>query len=198
MSTYIFNSVPSLIFQTQTYGFKNKFNGGFSSYRNELYIYIATTRSFLKKILSFLFLDMNTQCKIFSDLVCIDYPTKINRFHIVYNILSVNYHMRAFVHIWVNEVDKVLSLVDLFPAASWFEREVWDLFGVHFYGNPDLRRILTDYGFFGHPFRKDFPLSGFEEVTYDLRLNSIIYIPVTLIQEFRVFDTVSSWDKLNI
>lgn len=197
MSNYILQSIPGLIFQVHTYGFLDKKTNLFYSYRNEQYIYIATNRTFLKKLLAFIYLDINTQAKIFSDLVAVDYPTKVNRFHILYHVLGTVYHSRYFIHLWLNEIDKLASIVDLFPSASWFEREVWDLFGVHFYGNPDLRRILTDYGFFGHPFRKDFPLSGYEEVMYDVRLNGIVYAPVSLIQEFRVFDTVSSWDKVN-
>jgi len=126
--------------------------------------------------------------------VVADYPEKVKRFHVMYNILSIAYNTRVFVGLWCSELDSVKSVVDLFPSSNWFEREAWDLFGIHFEGNQDLRRILTDYGFYGHPFRKDFPLSGYSEIYYNSRLDTIVHQPISLVQEFRQFDTSSPWN----
>lgn len=136
----------------------------------------------------------NNQFKLFTDLTAGDFLGKKKRFNLIYNLLSLTYHTRILVNIWNNELEFVSSCISIFPSAEWYERETWDLFGIGFKGNKDLRRILTDYGFYGHPLRKDFPLTGYVELGYDLRINSIIYKNVTLIQEFREFDTLSPWD----
>lgn len=193
LQLYINQSVSKYVFYTLEYGLKKGEMKEIPFY----HLYINTNNVYLKKLLVFLFLDINTQSKVFSDLVAIDYPTKLNRFHLIYNILSISYNVRMFVSLWNNELDKINSVVDIFPASSWYEREVWDLFGIHFEGNSDLRRILTDYGFFGHPFRKDFPLSGFTELYYNSRLDSIVHQPISLIQEYRQFETLSPWDWFN-
>jgi NADH-quinone oxidoreductase subunit C len=187
------NSIPLYVFSSLFYSTKRGNQTNLPFY----HLYINTDNRYLKKLLVFIFLDLNIQSKNFSDLVAIDYPTKINRFHLLYNILSITYNIRIFLSIWNNELDKVNSIVDIFPAASWYEREMWDLFGIHFEGNSDLRRILTDYGFFGHPFRKDFPLSGFTELYHNSRLDSIVHQPISLIQEYRQFETLSPWDWFN-
>lgn len=122
-----------------------------------------------------------------------DYPERENRFEVSYELLSIYHNRRLRVKSFVNEVTPLISTTSLFPAANWWEREVWDLFGVFFKDHPDLRRILTDYGFQGHPLRKDFPLSGYVEVSYDEKLKRVISQPLELTQEFRSFDFRSPW-----
>jgi NADH/F420H2 dehydrogenase subunit C len=122
-----------------------------------------------------------------------DYPERENRFEVAYELLSIYYNRRLRVKTFVNEITPIPSIVSLHPAANWWEREVWDLYGVFFQNHPDLRRILTDYGFQGHPFRKDFPLSGYVEVCYDEKLKRVISQPLELSQEFRSFDFRSPW-----
>jgi NADH/F420H2 dehydrogenase subunit C len=130
-----------------------------------------------------------------TDLCAVDYPEREARFEIVYNMISVRYNSRIRVKTSVNEVTPVDSVAEVFKAANWWEREVWDLFGVFFSNHPDLRRILTDYGFEGHPLRKDFPLSGYVEVRYDETAKRVVCEPVELTQEFRSFDFASPWDQ---
>ena len=129
----------------------------------------------------------------FIDLTAVDYPNKKNRFEMVYIFLSVEFNLRVIIKFFINENDSVESITNLFPAANWYEREVWDLFGIAFNNHPDLRRLLTDYGFIGHPLRKDFPLSGNVEVKYDLNEKKVVYEPVKLTQSFREFDFESPW-----
>lgn len=160
----------------------------------ERLLFSTTDKNYLIFYLNYLKNNYNSQYKMFTDLTAVDYLGRKQRFNIVYNLLSLCFHTRNLVSIWNNELDFVDSSTSLFPAAQWYERETWDLFGIGFKGNKDLRRILTDYGFYGHPLRKDFPLTGYVELGYDLRVNSIIYKNVTLIQEFREFDTLSPWD----
>jgi NADH:ubiquinone oxidoreductase subunit C len=128
------------------------------------------------------------------DLAAVDYPVNRDRFQVVYNLLSMLYGTRVFVKFNSNETESVPSLVFKYPSANWFEREAWDLFGIHFVNNSDLRRILTDYGFSGHPLRKDFPLHGFTEVAYSERRKAIVYKPVSLVQDLRAFDTLTPWN----
>lgn len=161
---------------------------------NGNHFYTMTHRSFMRKVALFLYLDMNSQFKLLIDVVCADFPHKQERFYIYYNFLSLLYGTRIFLGSFSTDLAKVDSLVPLFPAASWYEREIWDMYGVHFDNHPDLRRILTDYGFYGHPLRKDFPLSGFIELYYNERATSIVYQPVSLVQQYRHFDTLSPWD----
>lgn len=189
----MFNSIKYI--QSSAPGFflySSLFNN--SAVDTSYHIYLSVDKEYLKRVVSFLFLDINIQAKSLSDIVAIDYPSKLDRFNIVYNFLSFQYNYRFFLSVWVNELDKVSSIVSLHPSASWYEREVWDLYGIHFDGNSDLRRILTDYGFLGHPLRKDFPLSGFTELYYNSRVDSIVHQPISLIQEYRQFDTLSPWE----
>jgi len=130
-----------------------------------------------------------------TDLCAVDYPERKARFEIVYNLISIRYNTRIRVKTSVDEVTPVDSVCDIFQAANWWEREVWDLFGVFFSNHPDLRRILTDYGFEGHPLRKDFPLSGYVEVRYDETQKRVVCEPVELSQEFRAFDFSSPWEQ---
>ena len=130
----------------------------------------------------------------FIDICGVDYPGREKRFDVVYHFLSPRHNTRIRVKVETDEVTPVPSLIDVFPAANWFERETYDLYGVLFSGHPDLRRLLTDYGFEGHPLRKDFPLTGFVEVRYDEEQRRVVYEPVKLQQEFRSFDFLSPWE----
>jgi len=130
----------------------------------------------------------------FIDLTAVDYPTREPRFDVVTHLLSPRHNRRIRVKVATDEDVPVASLTALYPAANWFERETYDLFGVLFSGHPDLRRILTDYGFEGHPLRKDFPMTGYVEVRYDDAQKRVVYEPVNLRQEFRSFDFLSPWE----
>ena len=129
------------------------------------------------------------------DITAIDYPEKPTRFEVVYLLLSTITNQRLTVKIYVNEGELVQSSVSIFKSANWSEREIWDMFGIFFSGHPDLRRLLTDYGFEGHPLRKDFPLTGRVQVKYDTDQNKVIYEPVNLVQEYRDFDFLSPWER---
>jgi NADH-quinone oxidoreductase subunit C len=130
----------------------------------------------------------------FVDITAVDWPQRERRFDVVYHLLSPTQNARIRVKIEVGEATPVASVIDVFPGANWFEREVYDLYGVVFTGHPDMRRILTDYGFEGHPLRKDFPLTGFVEVRWDDEQKRVVYSPVQLAQEFRNFDFLSPWE----
>ena len=128
------------------------------------------------------------------DITGVDYPERDDRFDVVYHFLSMPQNQRVRVKIAVAEDEMVPSITDLFASADWYEREVFDMFGIMFAGHPDLRRILTDYGFRGHPLRKDFPTTGYVEVRYDETRKRVVYEPVTLVQEYRAFDFMSPWE----
>lgn len=128
------------------------------------------------------------------DICGVDWPSDAKRFEVVYNLLSPYLNQRIRVKLRVGEHEPVPSVVEVFSTAGWFEREVWDMYGVPFTGNPDLRRILTDYGFDGHPLRKDFPLTGYVELRYDEEQKRVAYSPVKLPQAFRTFDFLSPWE----
>ena len=130
------------------------------------------------------------------DICGVDWPERAERFEVVYNLLSVALNRRLRVIVTTDEQHPVPSVWSIWPAATWWEREAWDLFGIAFDGQPDLRRILTDYGFDGHPLRKDFPLTGYVEVRYDEERQQVVYEPVRLTQEFRNFDFLSPWEAM--
>ncbi|HUZ91477.1 MAG TPA: NADH-quinone oxidoreductase subunit C [Methylocella sp.] len=130
----------------------------------------------------------------FTDLTAVDYPARAKRFDVVIHLLSPKHNRRIRIKVETDETAPVASLTSLYPAADWFEREAYDLFGVVFAGHPDLRRLLTDYGFDGHPLRKDFPMTGYVEVRYDDEQKRVLYQPVHLTQEFRSFDFLSPWE----
>lgn len=130
------------------------------------------------------------------DICGVDYPERPERFDIVYNLLSLKNNWRIRIKVQTNEISSVPTVVEIFSAAGWYERECWDLYGITFSGHPDLRRILTDYGFEGHPLRKDFPLTGYVEVRYDDEQKRIVYEPVKLVQDFRNFDFLSPWEGM--
>ena len=160
-------------------------------------IVISRAATSLLRLIQFLKEDQNCKFNILIDICGVDYPEKDKRFEIVYHFLSLSVNRRIRIKLMTDEGTKVPSIVDLFPSAGWYEREVYDLFGVIFSGNTDLRRLLTDYGFKGHPLRKDFPLTGYVEVRYDEEQKRVIYEPVKLTQEFRNFDFVSPWEGMN-
>lgn len=128
------------------------------------------------------------------DIAGVDYPERDERFEVVYHLLSPKQNLRVRVKLMTDEDEPVSSLTGLFPGAVWYEREAYDLYGILFSGNPDLRRILTDYGFDGYPLRKDFPTTGYVEVRYDEARKRVVYEPVKLAQEFRQFDYLSPWE----
>jgi NADH-quinone oxidoreductase subunit C len=142
------------------------------------------------------FLRDDAKCLFFNfvDLCGVDYPAREHRFDVVYHLLSPRHNHRIRVKVMTDEATPVPSAIPVFPAADWFEREAYDLYGILFSNHPDLRRILTDYGFEGHPLRKDFPLTGFVEVRYDDAEKRVVYSPVKLVQEFRDFDFLSPWE----
>ena len=144
------------------------------------------------------FLKKNSECQFTTlvDITAVDYPGREKRFDVVYHLLSMNLNQRVRVKVNLAEDEMIPTLVNLFPSANWFEREVFDMYGIPFAGHPDLRRILTDYGFKGHPLRKDFPLTGFNEVRYDEVQKQVVYEPVELVQEFRDFDFESPWEGM--
>ena len=136
------------------------------------------------------------RCKFWNivDITAVDWPGRERRFDVVYHLLSPVKNLRVRIKMEVAENETVQSIIDLFPGADWFERETYDLYGIPFVGHPDMRRILTDYGFEGHPLRKDFPLTGFVEVRYDDQQKRVVYDRVRLAQEFRNFDFLSPWE----
>ncbi|WP_395021534.1 NADH-quinone oxidoreductase subunit C [Dongia sp.] len=148
------------------------------------------------KVSKFLRDDPNLLFKMLIDVAGVDYPEREKRFDVVYHLLSLKKNIRVRVRAKLGEEEAIASVNDIWPAAQWFEREAYDMYGIFFSDNPDLRRILTDYGFEGHPFRKDFPLTGYIEVRYDEAQKRVIYEPVELRQEFRSFDFLSPWEGM--
>ena len=148
----------------------------------------------LETLVEFLRDDASCRFSSLVDITAVDYPERAQRFDMVYHFLSMYRNQRIRVKVAVREEEMVPSLVALHPSANWFEREVFDMFGLLFSGHPDLRRILTDYGFRGYPLRKDFPTTGYTEVRYDEALKRVVYEPVKLVQEYRQFDFMSPWE----
>ena len=146
------------------------------------------------RVLKFLKDDPRCRFEQLTDLCGVDYPERDPRFDVVYHLLSMSHNRRLRLKIGVNEDQPVPSVTEVYPSAGWWERETWDLYGIYFAGNPDLRRLLTDYGFDGHPLRKDFPLTGYVELRYDSEQKRVVYEPVKLTQEFRRFDFLSPWE----
>nr|AEP43336.1 NADH dehydrogenase subunit 9 [Phytophthora hibernalis]AEP43338.1 NADH dehydrogenase subunit 9 [Phytophthora hibernalis]AFP66905.1 NADH dehydrogenase subunit 9 [Phytophthora hibernalis] len=165
----------------------------YTLYKNELCINISTNK--LIPILFFLKNHSISQFKILSEICAVDYINKKKRFEIIYNLLSIRFNSRLKIKIIINELQPVNSIINIYKSANWCEREVWDMFGIFFLNHPDLRRILTDYGFEGHPLRKDFPLSGFLEVFYNELKKRVVYEPISLSQQYRLFEFNNPWDK---
>jgi len=148
------------------------------------------------RLMTFLRDDPRCAFKLLMDVCGADYPDRERRFDVVYHLLSVKHNQRVRVKVETDEHTPVPSVTSVFSSAGWFERETWDMYGVFFADHPDLRRILTDYGFEGHPLRKDFPLTGYVEVRYDDEQKRVVYEPVKLVQEFRTFDFLSPWEGM--
>jgi NADH-quinone oxidoreductase subunit C len=165
---------------------------GFKVANGELSIDVAPAG--INRVLKYLRDDANCKFTILVDLCGADYPDREKRFDVVYNLLSITQNLRIRVKVATDEDTPVPSATPTYPAAGWFEREAWDLYGIYFSGNPDLRRIMTDYGFEGHPLRKDFPLTGYVELRYDDEQKRVVYEPVKLTQDFRSFDFMSPWE----
>ncbi|MDX6748394.1 NADH-quinone oxidoreductase subunit C [Geminicoccaceae bacterium 1502E] len=146
------------------------------------------------RVLAYLRDDPNMLFKELVDLCGVDYPERERRFEVVYHLLSLRHNQRIRVKVATDEATPVPSVVEAFSTAGWFEREAWDMYGIFFSGHPDLRRLLTDYGFEGHPLRKDFPLTGYVEMRYDDEQKRVIYEPVKLRQDFRSWDFLSPWE----
>jgi NADH-quinone oxidoreductase subunit C len=157
---------------------------------------VRVHRSSIAKVLTHLRTDSSCQFSQLIDICGVDYPDNDERFEIVYHLLSMKQNNRVRVKVTADEETPVPSVCGVFPCANWLEREVWDMYGVFFSDHPDLRRILTDYGFDGHPLRKDFPLTGYVEMRYDEDQKRVIYEPVKLTQDFRNFDFLSPWEGL--
>jgi NADH-quinone oxidoreductase subunit C len=158
---------------------------------------VRVAREALPRVLQFLRDDDRCRFAVLADLCGVDYPDRAQRFEVVYNLLSMALNQRIRIKLEVGENEPVPSVTGLFSCAGWWEREAWDLYGIMFAGNPDLRRILTDYGFDGHPLRKDFPLTGYVELRYDEEEKRVVYEPVKLTQEFRSFDFLSPWEGMD-
>lgn len=180
--TYIMSCLPKYIQQ-------------FSVWKDELTIYVAP--SAIRPVMLFLRDHTSCQFKSVMDVTAADYPSRTNRFDVVYNMLSVRHNSRIRVKTYASETSPVPSITPFFNGANWYERETYDLFGVFFVGHPDLRRIMTDYGFEGHPLRKDFPTTGYTEVRYDEEKKRVIYEPLELTQAWRNFTVGSSvWEPV--
>jgi len=154
-------------------------------------------REAVLEVLTFLREDPQCRFSVLCDICGVDYPDRTMRFEVVYNLLSMAHNLRIRVKLETDEEQPVPSATGVFSAAGWWEREAWDLFGIYFSDHPDLRRILTDYGFDGHPLRKDFPLTGYVELRYDEDQKRVVYEPVKLKQEFRSFDFLSPWEGMD-
>nr|YP_009004131.1 NADH dehydrogenase subunit 9 [Tsukubamonas globosa]BAO51973.1 NADH dehydrogenase subunit 9 [Tsukubamonas globosa] len=159
--------------------------------KNELVIEVDPTN--IARVVYFLQKHINYQYKCIIDIAGVDYPSLDKRFEVNYLFLSVRYNSRIQIKVKTAEYEPIPSISGVVPGANWYEREVWDMYGIFFTSHPDLRRILTDYGFEGHPLRKDFPLTGYVEVRYDFEKKRVVHEPVQLSQEFRSFDLGSPW-----
>lgn len=157
---------------------------------------VSVRRADIVRVLRFLRDDPECRFEMLVDLCGVDWPQRAERFDVVYNLLSLRQNFRIRVKIQTDEATLVPSVTGVYPAAGWFEREAWDMYGILFEGHPGLRRILTDYGFEGHPQRKDFPLTGHVELRYDSEQRRVVYEPVKLTQDFRNFDNLSPWEGM--
>jgi NADH dehydrogenase (ubiquinone) Fe-S protein 3 len=157
---------------------------------------IIVPHTLVYQVLAFLKLHTSSQYKILADMTAVDYPEKEKRFEVVYNLLSVAFNSRIRVKTYVNEMTALPTVTSIYPCANWLEREIWDMYGIYFTQHNDLRRILTDYGFEGHPLRKDFPLNGYISVRYDDINKIVVCEPTELSQEFRTFNFQTPWSNV--
>jgi NADH-quinone oxidoreductase subunit C len=158
---------------------------------------VQVQREGITRVLAFLRDDQNCLFTVLVDVCGVDHPDREERFDVVYNLLSLRHNCRIRLKVATDDEKPVPSATGVFSSAGWFEREAWDLYGIYFSDHPDLRRILTDYGFEGHPLRKDFPLTGYVELRYDPDQRRVVYEPVKLKQEFRSFDFLSPWEGMS-
>ena len=163
---------------------------------NHSQIFINIDSEDLIDVILFIKNNENTKFRQLIDITAVDYPQKDKRFKLVYMFLSHEYNSRLVLECFINEDEIVPTITNIYPAANWMEREVFDMYGIKFKDHPDLRRILTDYGFEGHPLQKDFPLTGYVELRYDEELKRVVYEPVKLTQDFRRFDFLSPWEGM--
>jgi NADH:ubiquinone oxidoreductase subunit C len=161
--------------------------------RDAINVYAHSQQGFTNRLAIFLRYHYNTRCLYLSDIICSDYPHKKMRFQLSYNFYSILYNVRILLSTYVDDVAGIFSLTRVFPASNWMEREIYDLFGIRFRSHPDMRRILTDYGFSGNPLRKDYPLTGYIEVHYDANYQCVMWNNVNLIQYFRNFTFDDVW-----
>ena len=161
--------------------------------RGELTVSVAPSN--IRGLVEFLKTEPTCRFTSLVDITAVDWPQRARRFDVVYHFLSMHQNHRIRLRVPIREDDTVPSITGVHPSANWFEREVFDMFGILFSGHPDLRRILTDYGFRGHPLRKDFPTTGYTEVRYDEAQKRVVYEPVSLVQEYRQFDFMSPWES---
>jgi NADH:ubiquinone oxidoreductase subunit C len=176
--SYLFLNIPKLIFSIR---------------KNNNFLFIRSHKLYAIMLSYFLYKDMNCQFKSLIDFTCVDYSLNKKRFNLIYHIISIYYHFRVFFKFFIEELESMYSLCYIYPNVSWYEREVWDFFGVFFLNNVNLRRILLDYGFVGHPLRKDFPLTGFVELVYSIFYFSVVQKKVNLSQSFRKYETKTVW-----
>lgn len=177
----------------------------FSEYKTAIFeyyiahgeLFVTLDPNYLRDFMSLLKNNNQFTFQVLTDLCGVDYPNREKRFQVVYNLLSLSANIRLTVKINLKENQLAPTIHDIYSTANWYEREAWDMYGIYFADHPDLRRILTDYGFIGHPMRKDFPLTGFSEVRYDLEQKKVIYEKVKLTQDFRNFDFISPWRGTN-
>jgi NADH-quinone oxidoreductase subunit C len=169
----------------------SKINNSFIKHDN---IYLSIDHNELIEVITFLKTNNETKFRQLVEITAVDYPENENRFKMVYLLLSHEYNQRIIIDYSIKENEVISSITSIFPAANWMEREVFDMYGLNFKNHPDLRRILTDYGFQGHPLRKDFPLTGHNEVRYSEEQKKVIYEPVKLEQNYRNFDYESPWE----
>ncbi len=162
---------------------------------NQLQIFISANQ--ILDVVDFIKNDEACEFRQITDIAGVDFPERTKRFDVIYHFLSFKHNIRLRIKITVSETETISSITSIFPAANWFEREAFDMYGIQFKDHPDLRRILTDYGFEGYPLRKDFPLSGNVEIRYDEIDKKIIHEPVNLQQDFRSFDIQSPWERTN-
>ena len=174
----------------------NKFNKIIKYFNNEKYLGLVASKDDIHELIKILKNEEKLKFNQLIDITAIDYPSNEKRFCIIYIFLSLSLNQRLVIKTWINENENLLSITNLFYSANWYERECYDLFGIKFINHPDLRRILTDYNFEGYPLRKDFPLTGHNEVRYDNLEKKVVYEPVNLPQEYRNFDYSSPWEGL--
>ena len=162
------------------------------------YIWISTTKNNFVSLIFFLKTHEVFLFRTLTDIVAYDIPGRKNRFSVIYNLFSLSYNTRIYINVQIREGVSISTIFDIFKSADWLEREVFDMFGIYFSNHPNFRRILTDYGFKGHPLRKDFPVSGFYELFFDSWVSETVYQRIELVQEYRNFDFPSPWTKKSL